>query len=52
MIFSKKMAIAAALAVALTGAMQLQAETEVQAAAVQQEEAKPLSSVPVIVPPL
>jgi hypothetical protein len=52
MTFGKKMAIAAALAVALAGAVQLQEETAIQAAPVQQEETKPLSSVPVIVPPL
>lgn len=52
MTFGKKMAMAAALAVMLAGAAQLQAETEVQAAAVQQESTKPLSAVPVIVPPL
>lgn len=52
MTFGKKMAIAAVLTVALSGAAQLQEEPEVQAAAAQQDETKPLLSVPVIVPPL
>lgn len=50
--FGKKIAVAVALTAALAGVAQLQEETEVQVAAEFQEEAKPLLSVPVILPPL
>lgn len=48
----KKLTLAAVLTVAFAGAVQVQEEPEAQVAAQHQEETEPLSSVPVILPPL